>query len=121
MRFLTICLALLATPLAAQDGVRDGDVRFSKDELTEILSGQVLEFYTNGLATYRADGGYDYRYGAESERIPGVFEVMEDSRVCTVFVNGFERCDYYVQAGERYVMIIENGDRYPVRAISAIE
>lgn len=121
MRFLTICCALLATPLVAQDGMRDGDIRFSKDELTEILSDQVLEFYTKGLATYRADGSYDYRYSAESERIPGVFEVMEDSRVCMVFVNGFERCDYLVQAGERLVMVIENGERYPVRAIAAIE
>ena len=121
MRYLTIALVLAATQVSAQIGMRASDVRLSKPELIAFLSDKVLEFYTDGLATYHADGSYDYRYTADGDRLPGTYEVMDDSSVCTVFVNGFERCDYVVRSGDRYVLIIENGERYPVRSISEIE
>ena len=105
----------------AQDGFRDSDVRLSQAALTEYLSGQILEFYSGGFGTYRADGSHDYRYSIQGERVQGTYEVNTDSQVCTTFTNGFSRCDYVVLAGERYVMIIENGERYPIRTRSAIE
>jgi len=121
MRSLTLILIFSASFASAQAGFRDTDSRLSKAQLTEMLVGQELEFFTNGFASYFADGRYDYRYEADGERVPGVYEFTEESSVCMVFDNGFERCDYLVQAGERLVMIIENGERYPVRAIAAIE
>jgi len=121
MRFLTIALVLAAAQVAAQEGIRASDIKLSKAELTVVLSDQVLEFYTDGLATYHADGRYDYRYSADDARQPGLFEVMDGSRICTVFDSGFTRCDYLVRAGDRYVLVIENGDRYPVRSITPIE
>ena len=121
MRLIALCLTFLAMPVAAQDGMRDTDQRLSKGQMSEMLVGKVLEFHTNGFATYYADGRYDYRYVADGERLAGTYEFKADSSVCTVFANGFERCDYLVQAGEQLVMIIDNGERYPVREMTAIE
>jgi len=116
MRFLVFLAAFWASAALAQSGLRDTDVRLSKAELTEYLSGQILEFYNDSFATYRADGGYLYNYTAEDQPVPGVYQVLGDSRVCTTFSNGFTRCDHIVRAGERIVMVIANGDRYPVRS-----
>ena len=121
MRFLALAVLLSATAATAQQGLRDSDILLSEAELTEYVSGQVLEYYTDGLATYQTDGGFDYRYEADGERIPGTYRVMPESTVCTDYANGFSRCDMIVQAGQRYVMIIENGERYPIRSRTAIE
>ncbi len=121
MRTLAIGLALIASQAFAQDGMRASDVRLSRDELMNYLSGKVLEFYNDSLATYRADGGYAYRYSPDGPPVPGTYQVMEDSRVCTTFQNGFSRCDYIVRDGARHVMIIGNGDRYPIRSRVAVE
>ncbi len=121
MRLVVAVACLIASGAAAQEGMRDSDELLTRAELTEVLAGNVLEFYTDGLATYRADGGYDWRYSPEGRRVPGTYEVMEDSTVCIAFDNGFSRCDYLVRNGARLVMIIESGARYPVRAIAPIE
>jgi hypothetical protein len=117
---LVLILICTASAAAAQDGMRKADVRLTQTDLTDYLSGQVLEFYNDSLATYRADGGYAYRYSPDGPPIPGTYRVMGDSRVCTSFANGFSRCDYIVQNGARHVMIIENGDRYPIRSRVAV-
>ena len=121
MRIFSILAIVAATSASAQEGVRSSDVLLSEAELTEYVSGQVLEYYTDGVATYQTDGGFDYRYAADGERIPGTYTVMPESKVCTEYANGFSRCDMIVQAGQRYVMIIENGERYPIRSRTAIE
>ena len=121
MRTWFLIFAVAASQGFAQAGLRDSDVALTRAELTEILSDQVLEFYTDGLATYWADGRYDYRYEPGGQRVPGHYEINDDSTVCTAFLTGFQRCDYFVRANERIVMIIENGERYPVRQITPIE
>lgn len=121
MRKLIFGFILIASSAVAQDGFRDTDIRLTKEDLTTYLSGQVLSFYNDGISTYQADGVFTYQYSAEGNKVPGTYEVMEDSRVCTVFANGFGRCDYVVQAGTGHVLIIENGDRYPVKTREAIE
>ncbi len=121
MRKLTLSLILLASSANAQEGFRETDIRLSKPELTTYLSGQVLSFYNDGISIYQSDGQFTYQYSADGNKVPGTYEVMDDSSVCTVFANGFERCDYVVQAGARYVLIVENGDRYPVKTRDAIE
>jgi hypothetical protein len=69
----------------------------------------VSHFYNDGRYTYAYDmgaGGYAYGY----------FEVAEDSTVCIAFVNGFSRCDAFVENGGRLVLITRDGDRFPIRA-----
>ncbi len=120
MRSLALIAIFFASVASAQEGLRASDVKLGQVELADYLSDQGLEFYTDGFATYHADGTYDYRYSADGERVPGTYEVMDDSRVCTAFVTGFARCDYIVQAGQRHVMIIENGERYPIKSRTAL-
>ena len=85
--------------------------------LAELLTGQEVTFFTGGLAEYYADGRYSYRYELGGERVMGTYEFRDDSFVCTVFENGFDRCDLVVQSGERVVMVIDDGERYPFKSI----
>ena len=121
MRYLVLILSLIATATNAQQVPRDGDVLYSKVDLTELVSGKMLEFYTGGFSRYGTDGNYDYRYEIDGAPAPGTYEVRDDSFICTVFHNGFNRCDLFVQSNDRVVLIIENGERYPVREITELE
>ncbi|MCP3969495.1 MAG: hypothetical protein GY717_04100 [Rhodobacteraceae bacterium] len=117
----TMTLALFLAAFPAWAGLRDGDVKLSQVELADYLSGQVLEFHDGSLASYHADGRFSYRYAPEADAHPGRYEVMQDSTFCTQFDSGFKRCDMIVQSGDRFVMIIANGDRYPVRSMTPME
>ncbi len=118
MRAFALIPILFATSLDAQQSPRSGDTLLDQSALTELLRGQEIEFYTGGLAEYYADGSYSYRYALGGERVMGVYEFRDDSFVCTVFNNGFDRCDLVVQSGERTVMVVENGERYPIKFIN---
>ena len=118
---LAMAITTAADASLAQQAPRDSDTLLDQTELTTLLSGQVMEFYDNSLATYLADGRYEYRYAPGQPPFLGTYEVADGSSVCITFDNGFERCDLIVDDGSKYVMIIANGDRYPVRALAAIE
>ncbi|MEL6169596.1 MAG: hypothetical protein AAFR35_12965 [Pseudomonadota bacterium] len=118
---LTILATLLAAALPAAAQQRATDETFTAVALADALSGQTAEFFDTSLASYAADGSYAYRYRPEEPPFIGTWEATEDSQVCVVFNNGFSRCDTIVQAGERLTMIVENGDRYPIRTLTPIE
>lgn len=118
----TALIALvLGSPVMAEMVPRDTDVLLSKAELAQMLTGQELEYFTGGFATYDAEMRHTYRYEAQGERVAGDYTLTDQSTVCVTFDNGWERCDLMVKAGERLVTIVENGERYPVRMIRPIE
>jgi hypothetical protein len=94
-----------------------GDALISSVDLDSRLRGQVLEFFNDGLSHFYNDGRYTYAYdmGAGGYAY-GYFEVTEDSTVCIDFVNGFSRCDAFVENGGRLILITRDGDRFPIRA-----
>ncbi|MEM6464843.1 MAG: hypothetical protein AAF724_23330 [Pseudomonadota bacterium] len=106
---------------AAQQSPRAADTLLSQADLTALISGQMMEFFDNSRAVYLSDGRYEYRYAPDDPPFLGTYTVTDESFVCVAFDNGFNRCDLIVNDGTRYVMIIFNGDRYPVRSLSAIE
>lgn len=120
-RTFAVTLALLAASAHAQQAARDSDRLLDQAELTQLLSGQILEFYDNSLSFYLSDNEYEYRYAPGDDPFVGTYTVTTEGSVCVTFENGFDRCDLIVDDGKRYVMIIANGDRYPVRTISPIE
>ena len=115
---LVVALSLLATSALAQQAARDSDRMLDQVELMQLLSGQILEFYDDSQSYYLQDGVYEYRYAPQDDPFVGTYTIADDSTVCVAFENGFDRCDLLVHDGNRYVLIVENGDRYPVRAIS---
>lgn len=120
MRMIFVLVLLAAAPLHAQ-GLRAGDEPMDAAALSATLAGQVVEFFDGSLARYRADGAYDYRYRPEGREHRGTYTTTDDSTVCVAFENGFDRCDTYVRAAGRLVLIIEDGTRFPVRATHPIE
>jgi hypothetical protein len=89
------------------------------DRITDLdarLRGQELVFFDDGVSHFYNDGRYTYAYdmGAGGYAY-GYFEVAEDSTVCIAFVNGFSRCDAFVENNGRLVLITGDGDRFPIR------
>ncbi len=115
MRTIAI-LVCLAAPMAYAQEFRPGDETFSKPDLEARLSGQVIEFFDDSQAFYEADGRYRYTYRPEDPPFVGTWEANDASAICVSFDNGFARCDTYVVSRGRLTMIVDNGDRYPVRS-----
>ncbi len=116
MRTILI-LCLVATPLSAQTiDTRPGDVVIPADALDTRLRGQELIFFDDGVSHFYNDGRYTYAYDlGEGGYAYGYFEVTGDGTVCIDYVNGFARCDAYVENNGRLIMITQDGDRFPIR------
>jgi hypothetical protein len=119
---LSLAIILLAGPLAAQDTPTDqnwaqktGDTLLTDAALQQRLTGQTITFYDDGQSYYYPDGRYTYTYADEGGVAYGHYQLEPDSTVCVAFVNGFSRCDRFVQTAERLVMLTAKGDRFPVR------
>ena len=121
---IVFILVSLAWPAIAQQdpvkGQRDTDVFFGASDLTDRLSGMMLEFYDGSTARYAADGSYAYIYQDGDPPFKGTWTVEDRGKVCVTFENGSDRCDHIVQNGDRMVLIIERGTRFPVRKTSAL-
>ena len=112
---LAVALVLLAAPALAQEWkLRDGDVPLEPGALAERLVGRTVTFYDDGQSYYFPDGRYTYTYAGGGVAY-GYFRLGEGGTVCVEFVNGFSRCDRYVRAGARLVLLTEDGERFPVR------
>ncbi len=113
-------LVFLLAPVAAiaQDGVRTTDTKLDRAAMTELLSGRLVEFFDGSKSRYEADGRYAYTYTDDGPEWTGSYRVEDDSVICVDFDNGSSRCDRFVQAGDRLVLIIEDGTRFPVRNLT---
>ncbi|MEL6516508.1 MAG: hypothetical protein AAFQ39_02250 [Pseudomonadota bacterium] len=111
---IAVLFALLATAASAQ-GLRPDDRMMTSLELTDTLSGMVVEFFDGSKSRYQADGRYAYTYEDDGPAWTGAYTTHDDSTVCVAFDNGSSRCDTFVFAGERLTLIIEDGTRFPVR------
>lgn len=110
-------LFLLFFPFAAfAEGfpLLSGDQALSRDEVVEMTSGPVVEFYEGGQSRYSVGGAYSYTYQGGGTAF-GQFEVGPDGVICIIFNNGRGRCDRFVRSHGRVVMITETGDRFPIR------
>ena len=112
---LALLLSLIALPALAQEGLRQDDTVLDRDAMRLLLAGQVIEFFDGSKSRYDEDGTYGYTYTDDGPVWSGRYELFGDSRVCVNFENGSNRCDFFVRAGERVVLITTDGTRFPVR------
>ncbi|MEM6635682.1 MAG: hypothetical protein AAF667_07295 [Pseudomonadota bacterium] len=118
-RYLFAILSLVGTAAFAQ-GFRDTDKFFDVDGLTTVLSGQVIEFYDGSLASYGVAGDYEFAYAPGEPPFRGIYEIGDRGEVCVDFDNGFGRCDTYVRSTDRIILVIEDGQRFPVKSVQPI-
>lgn len=118
---IALILAVLAAPAMAQDGIRPSDAILDRAAMSELLTNRVVEFYDGSKSRYGTDGHYGYTYTDDGPVWAGQFEVFDESRVCVDFDNGSRRCDQFVQAGDRVVLITEDGLRFPVRNLTVYQ
>lgn len=115
---LTLTFLALASVANATEGLRSTDTELDQMGLTELLSGQVIEFFDGSKSTYRQDGRYEYTYTDDGPIWAGAYRMEADSTVCVDFDNGSARCDLIVKDGTRLVLITTDGLRFPVRNIT---
>lgn len=113
-----LLLAIFPITAAAEGGFRNTDVRLDKLGLTELIAGQILEFYDGGKSQYGADNRYGYTYVDDGPVWAGQYRVTDDSQVCVDFDNGSKRCDHIVINGKNAVLITADGTRFPIRNIT---
>ena len=113
MRAVVMVLALLGGVAEAQ-GLREGDVVLSPDRLAQDVVGHTHTFFDGGQSFFSVTDSYTYTY-PDGGVAYGRYELADGGQVCTFFTHGVERCDTYVQAGARMVLITEAGERFPIR------
>ncbi len=118
MKYVLIPL-LLAAPVSAQDyNPRDTDTVPTAQELSEIILVHDLEYFDGGVSRYNTDGTYTWTYNPDNGG--GVWyghHEITDNVACITFVTGVERCDMFVQAGDRLTVLTADGQRFPIREI----
>lgn len=117
--FLTV-LSMLAGPAWAQDfAPRPSDQILDNVAMAARVVGRTHEFFDGGISFFSVSGTYTYTY-SDGGRAYGRYELRDAGAggvVCSFFDNGFERCDMYVDDGDRLVLITEDGVRFPVREV----
>ena len=119
MRRFLILPALFLPALAGAEP-RASDQLFDADGLSTHLSGRVIEFFDGSKSRYGADRTYGYTYTDDGPVWSGIWSTDANSRVCVDFDNGSSRCDHIVLDGDRTVLIIDDGTRFPVRRMEDI-
>lgn len=120
MRRLFSAMFVIVLPLevfAQEWAVRPSDGRFDQAAIEAAVSGRVLTFYDDGQSRFSPDGAYAYTYSALNGGSSqfGEWQAAEDGLICIAYRNGMRRCDMYVLAEDRLVVLTEDGGRYPVR------
>lgn len=102
-----LCLSLIAGPALAQQVM-------SGDEAKAYIAGKTIEF-SDGMATYKNDGKYEYYARANGTTYRGKWSVQGD-RVCVDFDAGNNRCDQYLKDGARVSLKTSRGT-FPVTGV----
>jgi hypothetical protein len=122
MRLITVLFLIGASAATAQDFVpRSSDAVLDRASMEQAVIGETHEFYDGGQSFFSVSGTYTYTY-SDGTRAYGRWAWPQDNQdgvICTAFNHGFQRCDMYVRAGDRLVLITEDGSRFPVRINSA--
>lgn len=116
---LILWAILAAGPAAAQDwALRSTDERFDAAALEAAVTGRTLTFHDDGQSRFSAGGAYSYTYSAANGGASqfGTWSAGPDGIICIAYRNGRARCDMYVRADGRLVVLTEDGGRFPVRS-----
>ncbi len=120
---MRLLVAFVFTPCMAfaQEGLRASDTVLDRSQMEELLTGRLVEFYDGSKSRYEANGRYAYTYTDDGPEWVGTYSLSDDSLVCVDFDNGSARCDRFVRDGNRVVLIIEDGTRFPVRNLTVYQ
>lgn len=117
---LAFGLVFLALPALAQNfEPRSGDQVLTDAQMQAEVVGQTHVFFDDGRSSFLAGGRYSYTYSSGDTAF-GRYELRPGGVVCTFFNHGFQRCDMYVRANGRLVLITEAGERFPVKETGGV-
>ena len=104
-----IALAAFGMSAAAQQPL-------AGDALKAFVSGKSLDYGSDGTATYKADGKYEYYNKGNGQTARGAWNVRDD-RLCVDFNDGQKRCDQLIRDANNKVLLKNaRGQTFPVTA-----
>ena len=103
-----IASALAATGAAAQQAM-------SSEEIKGLVTGKSLQIGSDGVATYKADGKYEYYVKSNGQTARGKWSVQGD-RICVVFDAGGNRCDQFLRDAGKTLLKNSRGTTFVVSA-----
>ena len=101
--FLAVPFVILATGSMAQQPM-------TADEIKSLITGKSVELGSDGIATYKADGSYEYYAKGNGATFRGKWSVQGD-RVCAEFSTG-SRCDQYLRDGSKIILKNSRGTTF---------
>jgi hypothetical protein len=102
--YLPVALVFIAACANAQQPLSDEEIRSS-------FSGKKVEWGTDGVSNYKADGGYEYFQKSTGQRYEGKFNIGAN-RLCYDFANGGSQCDRIMKDKDGIYMINSGGIIY---------
>ena len=106
---VALCLSSIAVSASAQQAM-------SGDDLKKYVSGKAIEM-SDGIATYKADGKYEYWSRSNGQTSRGKWSVQAD-KVCVDFDGGNNRCDQYLKdTAGKMSLKTSRGSTYPVVSV----
>jgi hypothetical protein len=100
------CVVLFASPSSAQQPL-------SADELRSLVVGKSLVYGKDGVATYKADGSYEYFSQNNGQTSRGRYSINGD-RLCADFGGGRSRCDQIIKTPTGLLLKNAQGNTFPV-------
>ncbi|MCF2871797.1 hypothetical protein L0664_12025 [Octadecabacter sp. G9-8] len=113
-------LIVLAVPAMAQDyAIRDSDSVPTLASLSDTILDRDLEYFDGGISRYNTGGDYAWTYAQNNGGgvHTGTHDIQDNGIVCVTYDAGPQRCDMFVMAGDRLVLLTDDGQRYPLRDI----
>lgn len=92
-------------------GCANAQQPLSDAEIRSTFTGKKVEWGTDGIADYRADGGYEYFQKSTGKSFPGKFSVGAN-RLCYDFPSGLSQCDRIMKDRDGIYMITSAGVPY---------
>ena len=91
----------------------------SGEELKTLVVGNTVSFANRTVATYAADGKYNFK-GAGQHGV-GMYAI-EGANICVVFIApaGSRRCDQFALIDGEYFLVEEGGQRFKVATFTAV-
>ncbi len=106
-------LAILVAVAAMATGAAAQPQPMSSDEIKKLISGKNAEIGADGIATYKADGKYEYLSRVNGNTSRGKWSVQGDS-VCVDFDAGGRRCDQILKDGAKVILKNNRGGTFPI-------
>ncbi|MCP4284491.1 MAG: hypothetical protein GY792_08575 [Gammaproteobacteria bacterium] len=106
-----VCAVALAGCTTNSDDATPKE-NLTTSQIRTLLTGKTVRYDSGAVATYSANG--DYQYRGRGRTSLGQYS-FRNNRVCVDFIGGNQRCDSFIKKGGSYYLVNGQGQQYRAR------